>query len=471
MHRNGATNNNNSSRFFWESPHKGGKERVNGTMVNKTGNVAHHEKGGNNGATTSHDCFCSPKASGGTISCVTCGKKFHLACVAKAQRYNCIEKCMRKKYLCGMCRIYKMDPFSGVVHQITKPVALDSRRPQHRNLRLSFTLPPDLRGYMVQIRSITLDGNIHTGPAWPYSVDAFVNSKRAFRVEPPKYLHNRREQNYDISNTIQAGKENDIELHMVYDKKQSESTDLAKVYLIGLFVVKNVAVGSLIADVKKRAFAPRDRYKRVLEKLSADPEDEIICESHGAGRTMTFIDPVSHCRIGTPCIGVNCVHLQTFDLDSYLHVNSLTRSLATRWHCPVCNALTLPEDIIIDSFMSRILSEQQGIGKVIIKDDGGWEVVLDDTPDVHCLDESDSEQQMAQQQEPQQQQQQPNQQQQQQQGQPPQPKLPVHALPRKAATVPVVKAIPVPSTTADDGPPGAPCAQRDGKIIEIIDSD
>jgi len=462
------------------------------------------------------DCFCKKKTVGGMLPCRTCNKKFHRICVIKTMKYNCLEKAMWKKYLCGVCRIFKMDPFSSVERQLTSPVAIDSRRPEDRTLHLHFALPPDLRGYIVQIRSISLDGNIHTGPAWPVSVDAFVNNKRAFRVEPPKYLHSRREQNYDISNSMQGGKINEVEMNFVFDKKQSLSFDLPKVYLIGIFVVEQVANETLSAEVRKRPKAHDDRYKRVLAKLTGSTEDEVACVSHAAGRTMDFVDPVSHCRIQTPVIGMNCVHLQTFDLESYIHVNSLTRSLSTRWKCPVCNAVVLPEDIIIDSFMSRILSSQKGNGKVVIKDDGGWEVILDDAKDVCNLDDSESESSGGQNQQPQQQmgeqsednnnhgglnnehqhqQHHQHQQQQQQQHQrqnnrgdgPPNPKLPVHALPRKAAAAPVTKATPTPMRRdiPDDyhhrpSPYNEPSPKRarteaappaGNNIIEIIDSD
>jgi len=469
--------------FFWERPQtRGFNGNGNGPTNPRSGyNEKPPEKDGT-------DCWCHSKAIGGTLSCASCDKKFHIVCVAKSMRYNAIEKCMWKNYLCGVCRIFKMDPFTTVVHQVTTPIALDSRRMQNRAMHVTFSLPDDLRGYMVQIRSIYLDGNIYTGPAWPYTVDAFVNSKRAFRVEPPKYLHNRREQNYDISNTIQAGKTNDLELNVVFDKKQSESPDAPKVFFIGLFVVKAVPESELLAQVRRRPSAPQDRYKRVLAKLQAKPEDEVACVSHAAGRTMSFVDPVSHCRIETPCIGTRCVHLQTFDLESYIHVNSQTRSLSSRWHCPVCNAVTLPEDLIIDSFMSRILSEQQGLGKVVIKDCGGWEVVLDDQVDVCNLDDSDSEgppQQRQRQQQGEQHQQQREDSDQQRSEQPSANKLPVHALPRKAAAAPYTNAKATPTPMRRDitedyhrRPPPydepSPKQARTGnaeEVVDLIDSD
>eukprot|EP00397_Hematodinium_sp_SG-2012_P022037 GEMP01022805.1.p1 GENE.GEMP01022805.1~~GEMP01022805.1.p1 ORF type:complete len:470 (+),score=80.08 GEMP01022805.1:39-1448(+) len=361
------------SRFFWE------KDKPT-------------PKASSRGAAASHShCFCGWQGSSPTLGCTLCGRYFHITCIAKWQRAGCATIEMRKTYVCGVCRVEKLDPFHKVVHTLAGPIVCDSRKATDRILKMSVTLPADIRGQEVQLRAIGLDGNMFTGPSWPNSVEAHINYKKSFRIDPPKYLHTRREQNHDLTNVLQGGKKTDIELRITFDSKQATSPEMTKAYLVGCFLTKPVAVDELLRLVRKGVRAPADRYKRVLAKL-ADETEEVACVSHAHGRTMSFVDPVSHCRIETPCIGVNCVHLQTFDLDSYLHVNSQTRNLSTRWHCPICNIVLLPQDLAVDTFMSNILGSQSGLGKVVIKDDGGWEVILEDTADVHSLtDDSEEE--------------------------------------------------------------------------------
>jgi hypothetical protein len=74
-------------------------------------------------------------------------------------------------------------------------------------------------------------------------------------------------------------------------------------------------------------------------------------------------------RIDTPAFGRACKHMQTFDLDAYLHVNSTILCLATRWKCPVCSSLIRPEDIVVDPLARRLLAATEA-DAVRIEPDG-----------------------------------------------------------------------------------------------------
>jgi len=318
------------------------------------------------------------------MGCIICRRYFHVSCIAKWQRQGYALASLRKEFICGVCRLEELDPFHKVLQTLAGPVVCDSRRQSDRVIKLSVTLPPEIKGLEVQLRAIALDGAAFTGPAWPHFLEAFINSKKSFKIDPPKYLHTRREQNHDLTNLLQGGRKTEIELRSTFDAKQATSPDMPKAYLIGCFLTKPVPTEELLKTITSGIQAPPDRYKRVLEKLS-EATDDVACVSHAHGRTMAFVDPVSHCRIETPCIGVNCVHLQTFDIDSYLHVNAQTRNLSTRWHCPVCNMVLLPSDLVVDTFMANILAKHEGLGQVVIKDDGSCEVILEEEADVHDI--------------------------------------------------------------------------------------
>ena len=50
---------------------------------------------------------------------------------------------------------------------------------------------------------------------------------------------------------------------------------------------------------------------------------------------MSLLCPITFKRMTLPARGIDCVHIQCFDLESYLKCNS--EKLV--WKCPVCNKI------------------------------------------------------------------------------------------------------------------------------------
>ncbi|XP_022892966.1 uncharacterized protein LOC111407597 isoform X2 [Olea europaea var. sylvestris] len=79
--------------------------------------------------------------------------------------------------------------------------------------------------------------------------------------------------------------------------------------------------------------------------------------------------PISLIRIKTPVKGHLCKHLQCFDFENYVNINSRRPS----WRCPQCNQHTCFTDIRISQKMVEILKEVgTNITRVIVSSDGSW---------------------------------------------------------------------------------------------------
>ncbi|KAL6986318.1 hypothetical protein U1Q18_019685 [Sarracenia purpurea var. burkii] len=77
-------------------------------------------------------------------------------------------------------------------------------------------------------------------------------------------------------------------------------------------------------------------------------------------------------RIKTPVKGHSCKHLQCFDFDNFVDINSRRPS----WRCPHCNQCICYVDIRVDQNM--VLKEVgENVVDVIISADGSWKAVMD----------------------------------------------------------------------------------------------
>ncbi|KAL3619227.1 hypothetical protein CASFOL_036797 [Castilleja foliolosa] len=84
--------------------------------------------------------------------------------------------------------------------------------------------------------------------------------------------------------------------------------------------------------------------------------------------------PISLRKIRTPVKGHSCKHIQCFDFNNYVDINSRRPS----WRCPNCNQHVCFTDIRIDKKMVKILKETgPNVTDVLISSDGSWDDVTD----------------------------------------------------------------------------------------------
>ncbi|KAL0298076.1 UNVERIFIED_CONTAM: E4 SUMO-protein ligase PIAL2 [Sesamum angustifolium] len=100
---------------------------------------------------------------------------------------------------------------------------------------------------------------------------------------------------------------------------------------------------------------------------TVDSDSEII---EGPSR-ISLNCPISFRRIRTPVKGHSCKHIQCFDFDNYVDINSRRPS----WRCPHCNQHVCFADIRIDQKM--VLKEvEANVSDIIFSSDGSWQAVM-----------------------------------------------------------------------------------------------
>lgn len=84
--------------------------------------------------------------------------------------------------------------------------------------------------------------------------------------------------------------------------------------------------------------------------------------------------PLTQRRIRTPIRGPKCVHLQCFDLESFLYVNREK----TQWTCPLCSLAIPFPSIELDQHQMNIIqtlsNEPMAYEEILIDQNGSWQV-------------------------------------------------------------------------------------------------
>ncbi|XVE64772.1 hypothetical protein DITRI_Ditri07aG0128700 [Diplodiscus trichospermus] len=112
--------------------------------------------------------------------------------------------------------------------------------------------------------------------------------------------------------------------------------------------------------------------------VAPDSDSDII---EGPSR-ISLKCPISRTRIKIPVKGHACKHLQCFDFNNYVDINSRRPA----WRCPHCNQHLCYTDICVDQNMVKVLKEvAEDVSDVIISVDGSWKAMLENDDDVDDL--------------------------------------------------------------------------------------
>ena len=91
---------------------------------------------------------------------------------------------------------------------------------------------------------------------------------------------------------------------------------------------------------------------------------------------LSLLCPLSKKRIEIPARGSNCQHLECFDLKTYLTL--FYDYLSWNASCPICKQAASYQNIRIDSFISKIITDSNGLNQINIDKDCQWHRIVED---------------------------------------------------------------------------------------------
>ncbi|PWA45774.1 Zinc finger, MIZ-type [Artemisia annua] len=139
--------------------------------------------------------------------------------------------------------------------------------------------------------------------------------------------------------------------------------------VVGQFTGRYIVAIAFMSVISNPTFPTLPDYIPPVA-ASPDPDNEII---EGPSR-VSLKCPISYSRIRIPVKGHSCKHLQCFDFNNYVEINSRRPN----WRCPHCWQSVSFHDIRIDQSMVKVLKEVgEDISYVKISNDGSWESVTE----------------------------------------------------------------------------------------------
>ncbi|KAK2480368.1 hypothetical protein H9L39_07936 [Fusarium oxysporum f. sp. albedinis] len=117
-----------------------------------------------------------------------------------------------------------------------------------------------------------------------------------------------------------------------------------RVFYFRILVRKKVSVKDLVKEIHKRPLIDSAKQGLINAKIQ-DPD--VIATS----QVLSLRCPLSQMRLGLPCRGQSCKHLQCFDATSYLQL----QAQGPQWECPICRKSTPFEKLAVDLYMKDIL--------------------------------------------------------------------------------------------------------------------
>lgn len=138
-----------------------------------------------------------------------------------------------------------------------------------------------------------------------------------------------------------------------------------------------VPIGTLIESIKTRPHIPVEKTKKMAAELA---DDDVVADD----AVYSLKDTVMMTRISTPIRSTVCTHIDCFDAESFM----MLQSQAETWKCPVCNKSISWESLAVDDFFLEILKVAgPTISSVAIKADGSWSVCAESDDEMTSSEE------------------------------------------------------------------------------------
>lgn len=163
---------------------------------------------------------------------------------------------------------------------------------------------------------------------------------------------------FDITPRVKLREENKVSVTYNFTKED---------HLVAVYIIQGGKIEPLIQRVKH---SPHISAETTLKMIKDDDMDEVSASKE----TLSILCPCSYVRMETPVRSIRCNHIQCFDLDSYIYL----QSKAPTWLCPVCNHKIKYSHLAIDDYFDSIIKKIDSKYEFVeIQSDGSWAPQID----------------------------------------------------------------------------------------------
>ncbi|KJP87292.1 hypothetical protein AK88_03089 [Plasmodium fragile] len=286
----------------------------------------------------------------GIVKCIECNRLQHLSCYVQNPGTN--KDTASYKILCVVCRLKDMDPFYPMKKVLwLKSLTVNTEKfvINASDIKTWKNENKEVIIFCIHLDKKNLSTNISIKQEWPKTFVLKVNGNVIEKVFEPTWEHKRRDSPLKITHTLKTG-HNNIDISMT-------NYETPKLFVVAFLLCKIETEQSLIQQViSKSELNFKDSKERIITILSTKhDDDEVMCME--INRRISLNCPFALDRIEIPCRGIKCSHIQCFDLKSFIDVTKKTKAFNNRWKCPICSLFLRPKDLIVDMFITYILTQ------------------------------------------------------------------------------------------------------------------
>ncbi|KJZ70006.1 hypothetical protein HIM_10587 [Hirsutella minnesotensis 3608] len=209
---------------------------------------------------------------------------------------------------------------------------------------------------------------------WPQHIFLTCNDQP---LQPRRRQHFQYDLPIELSDKVRSG-ENVIQISL---PEVVANMDLRFSYFIGVEVVTTVNHQAAFKLVQEQEHISSSQVKSEIQRrLDSYRSDDLVIEDEHI--CVSVSDPFSSSLFRFPVRGVDCKHIECFDLDIWLQTRPQSQhhiglALVDCWKCPICGLDARPTSLRIDDFFTEIQQllvqrGETGTKRVKIRSDGTW---------------------------------------------------------------------------------------------------
>lgn len=225
--------------------------------------------------------------------------------------------------------------------------------------------------------------------SWPEHINIMFNNRPVI-VRRKQHFHH--DLPIELTDLVLAG-QNDV---VVSFPEVPVNHRLNMEYFIAVELVRTMSHDTIKEMITRETHISAVATKQeVARRLKPTDTDDVVVENDCL--SVRVADPFSSTMFEVPVRGVDCKHLECFDLETWLQTRPRKPkgkeepSLVDGWRCPICGLDARPVSLRVDEFFvdvrQKLLREGKGRTKMIdIRPDGTWTPIEeaddseDDTP-------------------------------------------------------------------------------------------
>jgi hypothetical protein len=201
----------------------------------------------------------------------------------------------------------------------------------------------------------------------------------------PRKQHFHHDLPIDVSDYVIEGK-NVISLSF---PKTPSNFEKQKTYFVAIELVVTSCYETILGMVQRSGQVPfAETVDKIAKRLNPSDSDDVIVEDKTL--SISVADPFTAVLFDVPVRGINCKHMECFDLSVWLMtregkpsaLKGQEPSLVDNWNCPICDQDARPNMLQIDDYMVQVRSKLLAMGKentkaIQVAADGSWQPVME----------------------------------------------------------------------------------------------